>query len=298
MTTGEVLIPVVDPSSGRTWCCAAELCVPPRSRRTLQILVHGGTYNRWYWDPVGLPECYSYTHTAASRGFPTINIDRIGSGRSDQPDGASVSLDLHAATVSTIARLARERLAGHTFSRVVGVGHSLGTRALTRALSGEHGLDAAVLTGISHQRTDADPGGFNLPATDDARFAQRNTSGYLHIPPEFRHHFYYLPGVETEVLEADNRNRDVAAIGDLRGIESVEAASCPATVPLCVALGTQDWLYRADDSSGFRSAEAAWYPSAPTVDFLVYEDTGHNVNLHRSGPRAMSDYLDWTASLA
>jgi hypothetical protein len=297
VTTCELLIPVVDPGSGRTWRCAAELRVPPRSRPTLQILVHGGTYNRWYWDPAGLHERYSYTQAAASRGFPTINIDRIGSGRSDHPDGACVSLDTHAATVTTIARLARQGLAGHTFTRVVGVGHSLGTRALTRALSGEHGLDAAVLTGISHQRTDADPGGFNLPAPGEALFARRNTCGYLHIPPEFRHHFYHLPGVETEVLEADNRNRDVAAIGDLRGIESVAATSCPATVPLCVALGTQDWLYRADDSSGLRSAEAAWYPSASAVDFLVYEDTGHNINLHRSGPRAMSDYVDWVASL-
>jgi hypothetical protein len=297
-TTYELIVPVVDPVSGYAWRCAAELTVPPRSRQTLQILVHGGTYSRWYWDPVDLPERYSYTNTAASRGFPTINIDRIGSGRSDQPDGTNVTLDLHAATVTTIARLARERLAGYTFSRVVGAGHSMGTRVLTKALNGEHGLDAAVLTGISHQRTDADPGGFNRPASADVRFAQRNVTGYLQIPAEFRHRFYHVPAVDADVLDADCRNRDVVAIGDLFGIEPVATTPSPAAIPLCVVLGAADWLYRAEDSTDFRTAEAAWYPEASTIDFLVYENTGHNINLHHAGPQAMSDYLDWVAALA
>jgi hypothetical protein len=297
-TVYELDITVADPrAAGRTRRCAAALTVPEDARGTLHILVHGGTYNRWYWHPETAPEKYSYVRAAAQRGYATINVDRIGSGRSDHPDGDELGFDLHAATVNSIALLAREGMAGLTWNSIIGVGHSIGTMVLMKTLSGEHTLDAAVLTGISHQRTGADPVGLNIPAGDDKQFAHRNVTGYFAMPAEQRERFYYLPTTDEEVLLADKRHRDVVGAGDLRSMQQDTAAPCGATVPICVALGTRDWLSAAENDSAFRSAEAAWYPQAPSVDFFIYEDTGHNINLHQAGPRAVTDLLDWAQAV-
>ena len=299
-TVYELDITVPDPrAAGRTRRCAAALTVPANVRGALHILVHGATYNRWYWDPDIAPQEHSYVRAAARRGYATVNIDRIGSGRSDHPDGGELSLDLHAATVNSIARLARGGgLAGHAWDSVVGVGHSVGTYVVMKTLNGEHALDAAVLTGISHQRTDADPIGTNIPAGDDGQFAQRNVTGYFAVPADLRANFYYLPTTDEKVLLADKRHRDVVGVGDLHGVDQVFGNPCDAAVPICIALGTRDWMFAARDDPAFRSAETAWYPRAPSVDFLTYADTGHNINLHRAGPGAISDLLDWAQAAA
>jgi alpha-beta hydrolase superfamily lysophospholipase len=289
---------VTDPRSGRIWRCAANLTVPVHARPALQILVHGATYNHWYWDPPGQHGRYSYVQAAASRGYPTINIDRIGCGRSDHPDGTDLSLELHATTVNTIAALARRGLAGHAFDRIIGVGHSVGTYVLMKTLSGVHGLDAALLTGITHKRTGADPVGMNIAASDDPRFANRNSVGYQTLPARHRHHFYHLPTTDPAVVDEDISHRDVVGLGELDSIGPVVSNPCPAAVPLCLGLGTDDWMFAAENTGEFRRAEAQWYPRAPTLDFLIYADTGHNINLHKDGPRAMSYFLDWVESHA
>ncbi len=299
-TVYELDITVADPrAAGRARRCAAALTVPADVRGALHILVHGATYNRWYWDPDIALEEHSYVRAAARRGYATVNIDRIGSGRSDHPDGEELSLDLHAATVNSIAHLARAgRLAGLGWDSVVAVGHSVGTYVVMKALNGQHALDAAILTGISHQRTDADPIGMNIPAVDDRQFAQRNVTGYFAVPAEVRANFYYLPTTDEKVLLADQRHRDVVGVGDLHGVAGVVGNPCDAAVPVCVAVGTRDWMFAAADDPAFRSAETNWYPQAPSVDFLIYPDTGHNINLHRAGPGAIGDLLDWAQEVA
>jgi hypothetical protein len=296
-TTFELRVPVTDPRLGQVWHCRASLTVPANARSALQILVHGGTYNRWYWDPAARRGQYSYVRAAASRGHATINIDRVGYGCSDHPDGTEISFDLHAATINTLASMAREGLAGHAFDRIVGVGHSVGTYVLMKTLSDTHEFDAALLTGISHRRTSADPVGLNIEASDDAHFTRRNVTGYLALPEVYRQHFYHLPTTEAVVLDEDIRHRDVIGAGDLRSIEPVVSNPCLAAVPVCVALGTNDWMFAAEDSDAFRSEEAAWFPHVPVLRVLLYADMGHNINLHKAGPRAMSDFLDWVESL-
>lgn len=57
--------------------CEPTLVVPSRSH-TLQVLVHGATYNIKYNDPEFEPDTYSYVHRAAAQGYPTLNMDRLG----------------------------------------------------------------------------------------------------------------------------------------------------------------------------------------------------------------------------
>lgn len=55
--------------------CEPTKVVPSRAN-TLQILVHGATYDTSYWDFGFQPGNYSYVHFAAAQGYPTLNLAR------------------------------------------------------------------------------------------------------------------------------------------------------------------------------------------------------------------------------
>jgi alpha-beta hydrolase superfamily lysophospholipase len=292
-TTHEITVTV----PGTDWTCSASLTVPEDCHGPLQILVHGATYNRWYWDPDVQRERFSYVYAAAERGLATLNLDLPGYGRSDHPDGTALGLSLHAAVIDQAAALARTGLAGHRWDRVVGVGHSLGSCIVTVALGEFDSLDAAVLTGLSHDLRPVDDAAGLMPAATDPVFRDRATEGYLTVPAGARPYYYHLPTTEPGILFEDERHRDVLAVADADDYVRRMRARCDATVPLLIVLGACDWAFVARDDEEFRTAESAWYPRAPTVDFRIYPDTGHNLNLHGAADKAIADMLDWIAAL-
>src|SRR5579871_5834904 len=53
--------------------------------KTVQLLVHGYTYDHTYWDfPYQYPN-YSYVTAAVQAGYATLDFDRLGVGLSDHP---------------------------------------------------------------------------------------------------------------------------------------------------------------------------------------------------------------------
>jgi hypothetical protein len=78
VTCSIVDLPVTGPTGGAA-TVQGQLCKPSGSTpREVQLLVHGGTYNRAYWDlPV---EGYSYQKDMARNGFSTFAVDRPGTG--------------------------------------------------------------------------------------------------------------------------------------------------------------------------------------------------------------------------
>lgn len=294
--------PSTEPPDGQPRC-AARLTVPGtdgggHQPGALQILVHGATYNRWYWHPAVRPEKYSFVHAATVRGHATLNLDLVGSGRSSAPSGVRLGLGLHAAAVDRIARLARDDLVGHRWGGVVGVGHSLGTCVLMRALDAYDSLSAAVLTGVSHEPVPGpQPEITPIDAAGDPVFQRRNVAGYLTMPAGSRPYYYHLPSTEPAMLLEDERHRDVVGQADVDGYVRAMAEPCGARVPLLIGLGTCDWVFAARNDEAFAAAESRWYPKAPAVDFRVYPDTGHNINLHGASDQAIADFLDWIERL-
>jgi pimeloyl-ACP methyl ester carboxylesterase len=61
-----------------------ELCVPALRPppTTVQLLVHGTTYNHNYWDWPEDPETHSHVRAALQAGYATFNVDRLGVGQS------------------------------------------------------------------------------------------------------------------------------------------------------------------------------------------------------------------------
>lgn len=133
----------------------SKLCIPANSENasqptSVQFLTHGGTLDHTYWD---FALEYSYVDAAADKGYATFSYDRLGTGRSAHPDPLQiVQIPLQVKIAHAIIdNLKSGQIGGISFSRVVGIGHSLGA-ALTQDVARLHpdDFDAIVLTGHSN----------------------------------------------------------------------------------------------------------------------------------------------------
>jgi pimeloyl-ACP methyl ester carboxylesterase len=276
--------------------CDSTATIPQSGPATLQILVHGGTYNRWFWDPSAFNEHFSYVLRAADRGLATLSLDMLGSGTSAQPHGDSISLEMQASALSEVLGDVRtNELGGRHFDRVVLVGHSLGSAVISVLLDRAPPVDAVVLTGFTRYRDESGPlSGLTIPAADDPKFARRTTDGYTTLPSGSRPYMYYLPTSDPAMLLADEEHRDVTSRGQLRSLNrDWERVSNGVTVPVLVAAGRYDFVYRWDSEAAFRSKQRTYFPNAASVDSLVLDDTGHNLFLHGRAPEGIERVLDW-----
>src|SRR5215470_14436202 len=91
----EVLFPVaLAPGQPTEFTVVGQLCARgPIHGKTIQVLVHGATYDHNIWDWPFQPERYSYVQAVTAAGYATLNMDRLGHGRSSRvPDGALLDL--------------------------------------------------------------------------------------------------------------------------------------------------------------------------------------------------------------
>lgn len=191
-----------------TYSIYIKLCSPSdkaaqKKITTVQVLTHGGTLDHSYWD---IAPGYSYVDAATSAGFATLSYDRLGTGLSDHPDPLQiVQLPLQ---VELAHILAQQLRAGSIvegqpkFSKVVGVGHSLGG-ALTQAVAAKYpkDFDALIIQGTSTAFQYAITG----VASEAAQIANTDPSGRFKgladgyhtpgpLPQAVQFAFYRYPG--------------------------------------------------------------------------------------------------------
>lgn len=113
------------------------------------VLVHGITYGTWYWDSPYQPDKYSIVNGLIKDGYATLNIDRLGEGKSSHPISAAVTADTNANAVhELIQKLHDGQIGGMTFNHVGLVGHSYGT--VTTYLETAKYNDADVVIGTGY----------------------------------------------------------------------------------------------------------------------------------------------------
>ncbi len=285
----------LDGTSAPTWRVSGTLCRPTGNReRTLQILIHGSTYNRSYWDFPYMAEQYSYVRAANAAGFATLAIDRLGSGASDRPPGALVSVHATANTVHQIVSAIRSGAAGSghghrtDFDRIVLVGHSFGSN-VSWTEAGTYGdVDGVILTAISH---DMDPPGAILtqihayPAELDPLFASVSLPpGYLTtIPGKRGDLFYHLPGVRPSVIATDETTKDTLPIGVLFDQFTTYGLTQNIHIPVLNVVGDYDTLacqLPSCTGSGSIANEASFYPADACYTQVIVPNAGHSLNLH------------------
>jgi hypothetical protein len=302
------------PANQTLW---AQLCYPTGRPMptTVQLLVHGATYNHLYWDfPTGDGQ-YSYMRSAVRAGYATLNVDRIGNGASSHPPGAS--LDVPAGAVAlhdAVTALRTGRLGGHRFSRVVWVGHSLGSTHGWFEAGRYRDVDALVLTGDLHTATAA---AFNLltwafwPAAGDPQFAGAGLDqDYLTTVPGSRQEIFFAPATtDPAVVALDEVTKDTLTTGQIA--QMVDAITLPpqqspssgVNLPVLLVVGGQDVLFcpapgevnpiDCDDAGSVVAAEAPYFGPHATLSALTVADTGHDLALSTSAPVSAAAIQAW-----
>lgn len=308
----EVRIPVaLAPGQSKEYEIAGTLCLPPNGQRksVVQLLIHGITYARYYNDFPYRPETYSYRRRANAAGYPTLNIDRIGSGESSHPPPELITLDGNAYIVHQIAQALRDGRIGDTaFSEVMYVGHSYGSGTSLKSQADYGGADYLVLTGFTAQQgrfelTTVIPRTGWIPALlSDHEDINDLPPGYLTTVEGFRDGFYYAPNADPEVIAVDERNKQTLTETEAATWIKTYYAGMPLNpslsieVPVLEVLGDQDTIFcGVRPCSALAEEEDTEHLLWPNADFTmeVIPGSGHDIFLQRNAPSAFTTILDW-----
>jgi pimeloyl-ACP methyl ester carboxylesterase len=303
--TGGPGLPPLGPGAPATM--HGRLCLPAgEAPDTVQLLVHGGTYNSAYWDLPYQPERYSYQRDMVTHGYATFAADQLGAGRSSRP--LSLPLSVWAAAESThevVGHLRAGHVGGVRFAKVVIVGHSVGSGVVAVEASTYHDVDGVVLTGITHLPALpvlAIGAALGLqPALLDGRLGSDPL--YFTTRPGARAGLFHAAGDSgPAVIAADEATKDqvsVPGMGTVALFGIVLPATRGITVPVFQVVGEKDVLFcgllalrDCADVNVVRAQEAPYYADPSKLSMYVLPGAGHSVALHENA----ANYRDATRS--
>jgi pimeloyl-ACP methyl ester carboxylesterase len=292
----------ISPGGAADQQLVGDLCQAAGARpRTVQLLVHGGTYNRRYWDWPQSPGLYSYVRAAVATGYATFSVDRLGAGASSHP--LSTLVDVNAGTEAlhgVVRQLRSGALGGSAFAHVAWVGHSIGSFYAWHYAQHFDDVDAFVLTGALHVVKPSILVGPLpvIPAGGDL------DPGYITTAPGARDDlFYYPPTADPTVIAQDEATKDVASLTEFTQIltpTTPETAPSRAVAkPTLVVVGQFDPLYCGPpdgltcDVATLRAIEEPYYQDAAQLRVVVTPATGHVLALHETAPLSTAATLAW-----
>lgn len=291
------------PRSDHVW---GELCLPRgRHPHTVQLLVHGATYNHTYFDfGVVNGTNYSYVDAALGAGYAVLAIDRLGDGQSSHPASTDLTFPHTIFTLHEVVQDLRRGAVGPGFDRVMYVGHSFGSAYGVDEAATYSDLDALILTGYGHAISptySALGTADSYPAVSDALFADRGLdSGYLTSVPGTRAaQHYYGPGADPDVIARDEATKDLLSLSELTSRPNTSLLTPDIRVPVLLLDGDHDVHYcaaDADDCSSqtvFASEESPFFSAAACLHTFLVPNTGHDLALHRSAPISDAMMLRW-----
>lgn len=299
----------------------AELCMSEESLAAAKagrppavlVLVHGITYGTWYWDSPYEPENYSVVNDLVDHGYATLNIDRIGEGRSGHPLSALVTPDTNAESVHQLITKLRKGEIGETAFKKVGlVGHSYGS--ITSYLETAKHNDADVVIGTGYaNRFKLDQGGLLfsglIPAALQDKFPDapwKLDPGYLSFRPGARANspFFYKPNLDPAILTLDEELQSPVTATELGlfVLRDYDGTHKNIKTPTFLVMGEHDSFFcgtgnrecatdasqeatpqelEAASARMTRYEEPGFSPQA-CLRTAVIPDAGHNMNFHRN----------------
>jgi pimeloyl-ACP methyl ester carboxylesterase len=274
-----------------------QLCIPAgRPPTTVQLLIHGATYNRLYWDFPYQPERYSYQRDMASHGYATFAIDRLGTGQSTKPLSVTLLAMVEAVSIHQIVgHLRAGRVGGVRFERVVLVAHSLGSGVATLEAATYHDVDGVILTGTTHLVSPLEVVKsfatylHQVPLDPQLR-NKGGDPGYATTRPGLRGSiFYAIDDADPQVIATDEATKDEAppiGVGTALVFGNLGPISRRIDVPVLVAVGEKDFAFCGSLSSDCSSAEvlrrqeAPYFAQAAHLSTFVLHGSGHSIALH------------------
>ncbi|WP_433259841.1 alpha/beta hydrolase [Actinosynnema sp. CS-041913] len=282
------------------------LCLPAGATPgTVQVLAHGATYNRLYWNLPHDRGRYSYQRDMAGRGAATFAFDSVGSGDSSRPPSALLTGVGQAAVLHQVVdHLRNGRVPGHSFDRVVLVGHSMGSGLAVLEAATYRDVDGVVLTGYSHSVSYPMFARLFIegirPAVLDPMLARRGTDpGYLTTMPSTRHLFHDPGQVEPDVLAADEATKDqvpATVVPDLYTLAFVSPLSRRIDVPVLLVNGAEDAIFCAtlcESPEQLLDAEQLYFDGDTPVEAFLLPDAGHTLGYAPNAAEYRSAVHKW-----
>lgn len=275
-----------------------ELCVRGSlQHRTIQVLLHGATYDHNYWAFPLKSGRYSYVEDALDAGFATLNIDRLGSGGSSHPNPFQLDLHTGATSIHQVVQALRSgtltvpQFGTVKAERVMLVGHSLGSFISSIEASTYHDVDGVILSAYTHT---PGPGSVAIqsdlyPAMFDAKFAASglDPNYFTTVPGTRASAFYYTPNADATVIAQDDTLKQTVALGEVLDIPNSFTASSGITAPTLIVDGdydTIDCLAPSCSSSGSLATEVSNFGAQACVRIVNIPNAGHDLNLHKNAP--------------
>lgn len=289
----------------------APIGFPPQ---TLQLLAHGGTYNRTYWDFPGFGGKYSYVQAATSAGYATLAVDRLGYGNSTRPLSQYVTFDNEVPTLHAVVQAVRSGKLGIHVRHIEAIGHSLGSGTIVGdAAAYPNDFNAVILTGYGQtvSPTVAQMNALYFESANNLpQFAKLNLdAGYQTNKPDTRGlgGLYYLPLADPAVVAKDQATEDTVTKTEITSRPQGGAVqTTQLKVPVLLADGQYDSHYCLDNAVGapshvsancatpqaFEQYNVPNYPNACFATSLL--QSGHDVNLHLTAPQSFRTLLEWS----
>ncbi|MEU5883521.1 alpha/beta hydrolase [Spirillospora sp. NPDC047279] len=288
------------------------LCTPESYAggvKRVDLLAHGGTYDRTYWDWPQDPGRYSFVDKTTAEGRATFAYDRLGAGGGSRPLSTALSVPADAHVMHRLVQWLR----GGDFDEVTVIGHSLGSAVAITEAAVYDDADRLVVTGVVHP-----PGlsagaalvfGSFYPAVLDPKFAGRLLDpGYFTTVPGTRGiAFYHLPAADPAVIAADEKRKALMSETELAeaAVRIVAAAALNETArvrkPVMVVVGAHDQVFcglllDCTREGAVQANEAPYYPQAPSLTARAIPGTGHSVALHPSAGASFQLIDQWIKS--
>ena len=264
---------------------AATLHLPedmPDGDLQLIFAVHGGGYQRLYWNPPFADESYSFARWFTDHGKAVLAIDMLGMGESSKPEpenllSGTIIAAAHASALEQVVAILDRPVS------VTGMGHSMGGMMIIAQAATHPAFNRVAVLGWANEPME-------LGDTDVASLqADLIPSGYLPTPREPMRALFYWPDVPIDLIEADEAHASTtpATLGRnalTPGI--VHAAAARIALPVLV-------VQSEIDTSPAPEKELAYYSASPAAELQIVKDAAHCQNFAGTRSEHWSDLNDW-----
>ena len=289
-----------------------QLCIPAGGAKTVAVLVPGASYDSAYWNSPYNPSQLSFVDAMTNAGYATLDIDRLGTGRSSHPLSALLTSTTQAITVHQVIQSLRAGSQTQAFSSVLLGGHSVGSAITIIEAGTYHDVNGVLVTGLSH--------GLNpigavkilaslLPADLDPKFAGLGLDpGYLTTDPGTRYSSFQAPGPYIAgIANMDEATKDAFAPGEVVDtvlIGVVSTYSKLINVPTMLVMGQDDPAFcggllapNCSTAATLLASEGRYYSPAAQLQTAVVDDWGHSINYAPDAPAYQAAVVAWAKKM-
>lgn len=299
------------PGAPRDWTVATTYCQPFRwahgvRSRHIDVLTHGATYTRQYWDWPEDSQIYSYVDRALADGRAVLNYDRIGNGDSTRPLSTEITMATDAYVLHQLIGLLR--LLG--FRHIASVSHSYGSGVALEEAARYNDVSTVVLSGYLHRPSNPAVTAGNYPANQDPKFAAAGLdNGWLTTRPGVRGTSFHSASSDPAVITNDEERKDLVSLTGLlgflgaRGVPAGGNVSNLVTVPVLVVVGQEDFIFCYNPATfdcanqdALEANELPFYEHASAFKVISIQGSGHDLTLHPSAPFSYNIISEWVSA--